>query len=161
MKTAQWEMKSRIGSVFLVASGTGLRGIYWDRQADPMAASLAGSSSEILILAQTVRELEEYFRGERKDFTIPLEVEGTSFQKRVWEELKRIPYGTTVSYRDVAMRIRNGKAFRAVGTANGRNPISIIVPCHRVIAADGTLGGYGGGLPIKTKLLEIERCHVE
>jgi len=157
MSTAQWKMESPIGPIYLVASGTGLRGIYWDRQPVTVVKSLNTSEPEVQMLARAVGELDEYFRGERREFTLPLEVEGTPFQKRVWEELKRIPYGETVSYRDVASRIRNAKAFRAVGTANGKNPISIIVPCHRVIAADGSLGGYGGGLSVKTKLLAIER----
>jgi len=151
MATQQWKMKTAIGDLYLVASPTALCGVYFDLQSAPFVNTPTG------ILAQAVKELEEYFAGQRKDFTVPLEAQGTDFQKRVWSELKKIPYGKTASYQDVARRIRNEKACRAVGTANGRNPLSIIVPCHRVIAADGTLGGYGGGLPIKTRLLELER----
>lgn len=157
MKTAQWKMKSPVGDLYLIASETGLRALYFRRPAGELLKSLEGNTQEVKILAKTVKQLEEYFAGRRRDFDLPLEAIGTDFQKKVWSELAKIPYGKTCSYSDVAKKIKNGKAVRAVGTANGRNPISIIVPCHRVIAADGTLGGYGGGLPNKTILLEIEK----
>jgi methylated-DNA-[protein]-cysteine S-methyltransferase len=102
------------------------------------------------------RQLEEYFRGEREEFDVPLAMEGTEFQLTVWHALRRIPYGETVSYGKLAERIGNPKAVRAVGLANGCNPIPIIVPCHRVIGSDGSLTGFGGGLPTKKKLLELE-----
>lgn len=156
---AQWVMNSKIGSLFLVASPKGLQAIYWDKLDVPMVESLSGDRSEIQILAKTVKQLDEYFAGERKTFDIPFDVVGTHFQRMVWNELSKIPYGQTISYKDLARKIKNDKAVRAVGTANGRNPISIIVPCHRVIAADGTLGGYGGGLSNKTILLELEKHH--
>ncbi len=101
-------------------------------------------------------QLDEYFAGERTAFEVPLRLEGTEFQRRVWDALCRIPYGETISYGELARRVGNPKASRAVGLANGRNPVAIIVPCHRVIAADGTLGGYGGGLGRKTVLLDLE-----
>ena len=102
------------------------------------------------------QQLTEYFAGERKAFDLPLALEGTEFQLAVLEELKKIPYGETTSYGDIAKRIGRPKAVRAVGAANGRNPIPIIVPCHRVIGSDGSLTGFAGGLDMKRKLLELE-----
>jgi methylated-DNA-[protein]-cysteine S-methyltransferase len=104
-----------------------------------------------------IKQLNEYFTGQRTEFEIPLLFEGTDFQKSVWSELIRIPYGKTISYGDLANRIDKPGGMRAVGAANGQNPIPIIVPCHRVIAADGSLGGYTGGLEIKHKLLDLEQ----
>ena len=101
-------------------------------------------------------QLSEYFAGERSDFDIPLLLEGTDFQQSVWQELLKIPYGQTLSYGDLAVKLGKQGGMRAVGSANGKNPIPIIVPCHRVIAADGSLGGYSGGLDIKHKLLDLE-----
>ena len=156
MKRSQWIMSSPVGPLHLVASDKGLEGIHWSKQEVPVTPSLKGSGKEIRILAQAVKQLEEYFAGKRKTFKVPLELKGTVFQKKVWGELLKIPYGKTRAYKDIACGIRNKKAMRAVGTANGKNPISIIVPCHRVIAADGTLGGYFGGLKAKRKLLDLE-----
>jgi len=102
-------------------------------------------------------QLDEYFAGTRTGFDVPMLLEGTEFQRAVWAQLCTIPYGTTISYGELARRVGNPKAARAVGLANGRNPIAVIVPCHRVIAADGSLGGYGGGPDRKTALLELER----
>ncbi len=160
MPQAQWLMKSKIGPLYLVASEKGLLGIFWKKQTAPMAASLNGKTAEIKLLRLTVTELAEYFDGKRQKFTVPLEVIGTPFQKKVWQALRLIPYGQTASYKDVAGRIRHTKAMRAVGSANGNNPHAIIVPCHRVIAHDGTLGGYAGGLKIKSRLLAIEGAAV-
>jgi methylated-DNA-[protein]-cysteine S-methyltransferase len=103
-----------------------------------------------------VAELGAYFTGRLKVFSTPLAPQGTPFQRAVWEELQRIPYGETVSYGELARRLGNPKAVRAVGTANGYNPIAIIIPCHRVIGSNGSLVGYGGGLPIKQTLLALE-----
>ena len=105
---------------------------------------------------EAVRQLRAYFRGELKEFDLPLELEGTEFQRRVWNALRAIPYGETISYAQLAGRIGNPRAVRAVGLANGSNPIPIIVPCHRVIGSDGSLTGFGGGLSTKKKLLELE-----
>jgi methylated-DNA-[protein]-cysteine S-methyltransferase len=121
-----------------------------------MVNSLAGKGKSQEILRQTVRQLEEYFAGKRREFDLPLDVQGTEFQKSVWNQLSKIPYGKTCSCRDIAKRVKNDRAVRAVGTASGRNPLSIIVPCHRVIGADGKLAGYAGGLDIKSKLLALE-----
>jgi methylated-DNA-[protein]-cysteine S-methyltransferase len=100
--------------------------------------------------------LKEYFAGTKKEFDVPLDIEGTEFQKKVWEELKKIPYGKTISYKTLAEKLGDVKSIRAVGKANGQNPIAIIIPCHRVIGADGSLIGYAGGLLIKEKLLHLE-----
>lgn len=153
---AQWKQSSPVGTLYLVASDQGLQTILWDAQPVPMVDSLQGERPAIRILAQTVNELTQYFGGQRTQFDVPLDLVGTAFQKKVWGELRRIPYGRTVSYGDIARRLRQAKAFRAVGTANGRNPVCIIVPCHRVIAADGSLGGYSAGLHRKTQLLKLE-----
>lgn len=109
------------------------------------------------ILKNTIVQLEEYFKGSRKQFDIKIWVEGTDFQKQVWNELLRIPYGETLSYKELAMKIGNEKSVRAVGSTNGKNRITIIVPCHRVIGANGSLTGYAGGLERKQWLLEHEK----
>jgi methylated-DNA-[protein]-cysteine S-methyltransferase len=113
------------------------------------------------VLQETIRQLTEYFLGERREFSVPLDLHGTPFQLRVWNALLAIPYGETRSYADLARAVGSPKGVRAVGRANGVNPVAIIVPCHRVIASDGTLCGYGGGLEIKRKLLELERTGVK
>ena len=109
------------------------------------------------LIKETKRQLDEYFAGKRKEFDIPTRLEGTEFQKRVWEELRKIPYGKTVTYKDIAEAVGCPKGYRAVGLANNRKHISIIYPCHRVIGSNGSLTGYGGGLDVKEKLLELER----
>ncbi len=106
-------------------------------------------------------QLDEYFKGKRKTFTLKLQLQGTEFQKKVWNRLMHIPYASTASYKDVAQAIGNEKAVRAVGGANGRNPIGILIPCHRVIAHDGTLGGFGGGLWRKEWLLNHEKKFIQ
>lgn len=107
-----------------------------------------------------VEQLAEYFAGERTEFDLPLEMEGTAFQRTVWSALREIPYGETCSYGEIARNIGSPAAFRAVGLANGHNPISIIVPCHRVIGANGSLTGYGGGLERKRLLLDLEKSRM-
>jgi len=108
------------------------------------------------IFAEAIRQLTEYFAGKRKTFTLELDPPGTEFQRLVWTELREIPYGETISYKQLAERISKPRAVRAVGAANGANPIPIIIPCHRVIGHDGGLTGFGGGLPLKKRLLELE-----
>jgi methylated-DNA-[protein]-cysteine S-methyltransferase len=112
---------------------------------------------ETPLLKEAVRQLEGYFAGELKVFTLPLEPDGTAFMKKVWSALCEIPYGKTATYRDIAEKVGNPKAARAVGLANNRNPIPIFIPCHRVIGADGSLTGYRGGLEIKKRLLDLEK----
>ena len=108
-------------------------------------------------VADAVRQLREYFSGTRTEFDLPLAPQGTAFQRGVWKRLEEIPYGETISYGELAKRVGNPKASRAVGAANGQNPIPIVIPCHRVIGANGKLTGFGGGLPTKEKLLNLER----
>lgn len=107
--------------------------------------------------AETLLQLRQYFTGKRREFDLPIAPQGTPFQKRVWQELLKIPYGETASYGMIAQRIGNPKACRAVGMANRKNPIPIIIPCHRIIGKDGSLTGFGGGLPVKKHLLDLER----
>lgn len=116
-----------------------------------------GENKQTRLLVQAAEQLDEYFTGKRKEFDLPLAAGGTLFQKRVWNALCTIPYGETRSYKDIAIQIGNAKACRAVGMANHNNPIGIIVPCHRVVGADGKLVGYAGGLDRKQLLLELER----
>lgn len=116
-----------------------------------------GDFRESGILSETAAQLREYFSGERKSFSVPLNPEGTEFQKKVWAELMKIPYGETRTYGAIASIIGNPKACRAVGMANHSNPIAIIIPCHRVVGRNGTLTGYAGGLDIKSFLLELEQ----
>ena len=111
------------------------------------------------LLAEARKQMEEYFLGIRKRFELPLEMNGTPFQKRVWNALLEIPYGKTCSYKQIAIKVGNSKATRAVGMANNRNPIMIVVPCHRVVGADGSLTGYAGGVEKKEILLAIEKRH--
>jgi len=156
MAFKQWSLNSKIGKIYLVASEKGLKSLLFYKQKIPTLSFLTGSSDEEKVLSQTVQELEEYFEGKRNSFDVSLDLEGTEFQKKVWKQLQKIPYGKTCAYKDIASKIKNEKAVRAVGTANGKNPICIIIPCHRVVAADGSLGGYTAGLGIKTKLLNLE-----
>ncbi|WBW97851.1 methylated-DNA--[protein]-cysteine S-methyltransferase [Oceanirhabdus sp. W0125-5] len=116
-----------------------------------------GAVSEVVALSK--KQLEEYFKGERKSFQIPIEFEGTEFQKKSWDQLTKIPYGETISYKEQAIAMGREKSVRAVGAANGKNKISIIIPCHRVIGSNGKLTGYAGGIERKAWLLEHERKH--
>ena len=154
--TSHFLMDSPIGTLTLVKTDGVLSALYMDTDGDrsaPQFGARANSGFE-----DVVQELWEYFRRQRTVFTIPIAPVGTPFQQRVWTELRTIPYGETRSYRQLADAIGNRSAMRAVGSANGRNPISIIVPCHRVIGSDGTLVGYGGGLERKRFLLGLERA---
>ncbi|MGE5181579.1 MAG: methylated-DNA--[protein]-cysteine S-methyltransferase [Acidobacteriota bacterium] len=144
--------ESPFGTLHLCARGDELVALALPDRPAPGAPS--GGSA---VLARTARQLDEYFAGKRRDFDLPLAPEGTAFQQRVWRELVKIPYGETWSYGELARAIGRPAAARAVGAANGKNPIAIIVPCHRVIGANGTLVGYGGGLPVKSWLLAHEQ----
>lgn len=150
---SQRKIDSKIGPLYLVASSEFLYGVFWKDQKITFDEETKASK----ILDQTEKQITEYLNGKRNSFDLPLEMEGTEFQKRVWNELKKIPYGKTCSYKDIAKLLKDSNASRAVGTANGKNPISLIVPCHRVISSDGTMGGYAGGLPIKEMLLNLEK----
>ena len=149
------EFPSPIGTIQLRGTDAALTGVFMEEQRhQPAPPHHAVRDASPLRTAQT--ELEEYFAGGRREFTSALEPAGTPFQLRVWAALREIPYGTTISYGELARRIGQPRASRAVGLANGRNPISIIVPCHRVIGANGTLTGYGGGVERKRFLLALE-----
>lgn len=136
----------------LVASADALVRIVFGRHEGSACRSQPGNT----VLSDAVHQLDAYFAGDLRHFELPLRPDGTPFQLRVWEELRRIPYGETRSYRDVARSIGSPEAVRAVGAANGRNPIPIVVPCHRVIGANGKLTGFGGGLDVKQLLLDLE-----
>lgn len=151
-------MASPVGELTLVASTQGLVAILWEGD-DPARVPL-GAMTEALdhpVLAEAVRQLADYFAGEREAFDLPLDFRGTDFQKRVWAALLAIPYGETRSYGEIARAIGAPTASRAVGAANGRNPISIVAPCHRVVGTDGRLTGFAGGLAAKARLLGLER----
>lgn len=121
-------------------------------------SSIDKNSNDYKLCIKAVNELEEYFEGKRKEFDLPINAEGTEFQMKVWKALCDIPYGETRSYSDIAKAIGNTKAVRAVGGANNKNPIAIVVPCHRVIGKNGSMVGYGGGLPMKEYLLQLEKA---
>ncbi|MFC5740992.1 methylated-DNA--[protein]-cysteine S-methyltransferase [Dyella tabacisoli] len=148
-------MPAPIGRLRLVADRHGLREVWFEKNRYPKAASSTWiQAREPLEFAR--RQLEEYFAGERQVFDLPLHPLGTPFQTQVWQELGRIPYGVTISYAELARRISQPLAVRAVGAANGRNPLPIVLPCHRVIGSNGSLTGFGGGLPTKQWLLSME-----
>jgi methylated-DNA-[protein]-cysteine S-methyltransferase len=127
--------------------------------ADPQDKPTQARAKAEAVAQEAALQLEAYFAGSRKDFDLPLAPEGSPFQQRTWRELREIPYGETISYAELARRTGNPKAVRAVGAANSRNPLPIFFPCHRVVGSDGSLTGYGGGLPIKRQLLELEHRH--
>jgi len=148
-------MESPIGTLHLVAEEGALVGLAMEER-PKRTATAASPGAEDPVLAEAERQLTAWFKGERTGFDLKLAPKGTPFQLAVWRALREIPFGETCSYRDLAARVGRPKAVRAVGAANGRNPIAIVVPCHRVIGADGTLTGYGGGLPRKRWLLAHE-----
>ena len=147
---------SPIGELLLLSDGEALRGLYMQDGRKPATISPSWVCSTEPFAAVT-EQLNEYFAARRTVFDIPLTLEGAPFEREVWHALEEIPYGETVSYGEIARRVSQPSAARAVGLANGRNPIAVIVPCHRVIGADGTLTGYGGGLERKRLLLELEQ----
>jgi methylated-DNA-[protein]-cysteine S-methyltransferase len=141
-----------IGRLTVIAAGTGIRRILWEGEAPPERA-VEGRSD---ILDAAVTQIREYFSGTRTTFDLPLDLGGTPFQQKVWRELGSIPFGTTISYGEQARRIGRPQAARAVGAANGRNPVPVVLPCHRVIGSAGALRGFGGGLDTKRTLLRHE-----
>ncbi|MPZ78711.1 MAG: methylated-DNA--[protein]-cysteine S-methyltransferase [Deltaproteobacteria bacterium] len=154
------EMKSPVGKLKLVASANALLAVLWEQER-PNRVKLATLKLDPQqpILIETERQLREYFAGTRNEFDLPLEPAGSEFQKKVWRALREIPFGQTRSYLDLAKSVGSAKAVRAVGAANGKNPLSIVVPCHRVVGANGALTGFAGGLEVKAKLLALEACH--
>ncbi len=148
-------MESPVGWLLLVGDEAGLRSVSFE-VSKRTAVVMDGWREDEAAFGEVVRQLRAYFSGELREFDLQLAPEGTEFQLRVWRALRKIPYGETISYGELAKRVGNAKASRAVGLANGCNPIPIIVPCHRVIGSDGSLTGFGGGLRNKEKLLELE-----
>ena len=141
----------------VLVSDTGVREIFINKkQSLSVHSSALRISPDDKIVFNVFKQLKEYFNRERKEFDVSLEIIGTEFQKKVWNDLTKIPYGETISYGELANRMGDKNLMRAVAAANGANPIPIIIPCHRVIGADGSLTGYGGGLDVKQKLLELE-----
>jgi methylated-DNA-[protein]-cysteine S-methyltransferase len=146
---------SPIGELLLTGDGTALHGL-WMQAGDRPRRPLPGWRRDDAAFAGARAQLAEYFAGARRTFDLALALDGTPFQLLVWEQLRAIPYGETISYGELARRLGKPDAARAVGLANGRNPISVIVPCHRVIGADGSLTGFGGGIERKRRLLALE-----
>jgi methylated-DNA-[protein]-cysteine S-methyltransferase len=151
-------MPSPVGVLFLAASEKGLVRLEFRDNADELKRG-TDLSENPAPLEPYVAELEEYFNGQRREFSFRLDLRGTPFQLACWNALLKIPYGETCSYGDIARAIGHPHAYRAVGMSNNRNPIAIVVPCHRVIASNGSLCGYGGGLDVKRKLLDLERAN--
>lgn len=154
--------ESPVERLLLTSDGQSLTGLFMiEQKYGPLMSSEWKFDDHAAPFADAKRQLAAYFDGELSRFDLPLSLNGTAFQQRVWEELKSIPYGTTMTYGELAHRIGSRNGSRAVGFANGRNPVSIIVPCHRVIGANGQLTGYGGGIERKQWLLGFERKHKE
>ena len=152
MTEAWTTVPTPLGDLLLVA----LDGALVKAHFAPYDVPAAPESPDEPVLREAVRQLQEHFAGERTDFDLPLAPPGTAFQKRVWDELRRIPYGTTTTYGALALRLGDPRCVRAVGLANGRNPIAVVVPCHRVVGSDGKLRGYAGGIERKQRLLALE-----
>jgi len=158
-------VKSPVGDLTLIASPRGLRAVLWPNEFVPLREDDAehvplapgGPAAACAVLEQARRQLVEYFAGDRRDFDVPLDPVGTNFQLAAWMELRRIPFGATISYGEQARRLGDVRKSRAVGAANGRNPISIIVPCHRVVGSNGKLVGFAAGLDAKAWLLNHEQ----
>ena len=158
-------VESPVGDLTLIASPRGLRAVLWpnefvalrDDDAEFVPLAPQGDARAVTVLGQAQRELTEYFAGERRTFDVPLDPVGTKFQLAAWLELRRIPFGATISYGEQARRLGDVRKSRAVGAANGRNPISIIVPCHRVVGSNGKLVGFAAGLDAKAWLLNHEQ----
>ena len=155
METYFAEMDSPVGRLTLVASIEALQAILWE--GDVRASEFVRSENNPIIL-EAQKQLREYFAGQRKIFDLPLAPRGTAFQNQAWQQLLQIPYGETISYGEQALRLGDKNKARAVGMANGQNPISIVIPCHRVIGKNGALVGFGGGLDVKAWLLAHERA---
>lgn len=162
-----YEYETVIGTICLVEEQQAITGLYLlssplnadhrGKNSPGIATARSGESRETPLIKKAYEQLSEYFAGTRKEFELPLAPKGTEFQKKVWTELQKIPYGETRSYGEIAASIGNPKACRAIGGANHNNPIMIMIPCHRVIGANGSMTGYGGGIRVKEYLLELEQ----
>lgn len=156
METAEKIIDTPLGKTRIVATERGICRMDFTEKIPSSRPSESGSPKAAANLARAERQLREYFDGKRTEFDLPLDLQGTEMQQRVWKRLQEIPFGKTLSYGDLARRVGSPKAARAVGSACGKNPVSLVVPCHRVIGTDGGLHGYGGGLWRKKALLEHE-----
>lgn len=154
--TIYTHIDSPVGRLLLAASDDGVHAIEFPRNRHPVKRDAHWHEGSHPLLQEAERQLGDYFAGTRNGFDLPLAPRGTAFQQQVWQALRAIPYGATWSYAQLAQHIDKATAVRAVGAANGRNPIPIVIPCHRVIGADGALTGFGGGLPTKRFLLQLE-----
>ena len=152
MHNIYFTYESPFGNIIIESDGKAITGIKTGSDFKPNGKKEANTLTDV-----TAMQLKEYFAGKRKKFDVPLNPQGTEFQLAVWEALQKIPYGKTRSYKQIAQAVGNPKASRAVGMANNKNPIWILIPCHRVIGADGSLTGYGGGIEMKKRLLFIEK----
>lgn len=153
--TFYWHYNSPFGMYTIAEDGVGICGLYFGERQVPQE----WTEKETPLLVKAARQMEEYFSGDRKQFDLPLSLKGTPFQLADWAALQAIPYGQTRCYQQIAEQMGNPKACRAVGLANNRNPVAVIVPCHRVLGKDGKLVGYAGGLSVKKGLLELEKKH--
>jgi methylated-DNA-[protein]-cysteine S-methyltransferase len=144
-----------IGRIGISENGTAVTGLYFEGETTPPGFEIA----ETELLKKAGVQLQEYFSGKRKSFDLPIEPQGTPFQQKVWKALREIPYGETRTYKEIACAVGNEKASRAVGMANNKNPIALIIPCHRVVGSNRKLVGYAGGLHVKEYLLDLERRH--
>jgi methylated-DNA-[protein]-cysteine S-methyltransferase len=149
-------LESPVGPLLIAGDANAIHFIHFPRDGRAVKPQTGWTESPRGPVSGALRQLREYFAGKRIEFDLPLAPEGTEFQRNVWRRLQEIPYGETISYGELAKRIGNPKASRAVGAANGQNPIPIVIPCHRVIGANGKLTGFGGGLPTKEALLALE-----
>lgn len=157
-------MRTPVGELTLYASDRGLRGVLWPGESttlglDAQPLQPTDTDPAATVLRAAVVQLDEYFAGTRRDFDLPLDAQGTEFQRSAWAELRRIPYGSTISYAEQARRLGDVNKSRAVGGANGRNPLSIVVPCHRVVGVNGALTGFAAGVDVKQWLLRHEQTH--
>lgn len=158
MNTSYTTLKTPVGDLILVATSSELIGIYFaDCDHVPAKRNEWKLDAKHPILQQAKEQLQEYFERKRKNFSLPLHFAGTDFQKRVWREIAKIPYGQTITYSELAKKAGAARAIRAAGTSTGRNALSIVIPCHRVVARNGGKGGYAGGLDRKHRLLELEK----
>ena len=149
-------LETPIGTLLIAGDADSIRLIGFPKNGKAQKPEADWKESSRGAVGEAIRQLKEYFAGKRSDFDLPLAPEGTEFQRNVWKRLQEIPYGETISYGELAKRVGNPNASRAVGAANGQNPIPIVIPCHRVIGANGKLTGFGGGLPTKEALLTLE-----
>lgn len=156
MKETQMKFKTKLGDIFICATREAVTRVSW-HETDVNFLENETAAKEAILIKKTFHQINEYLEGRRQNFDLPLFFNGTDFQNEVWRALSQIPYGVTINYSELAANIKRPKAIRAVGSANGKNPLCILVPCHRVIGKSGALSGYFGGEDIKRELLNIEK----